>query len=126
MVWNTTQSAFYKAIDAYNNGERPGGIQDEIHGEECRDDNTAKMPSKEPPKEPDKNGEAPCCPQGCNEAPKQMNCPRCPACRNSSPAPLSKLFSDNDMLLIAGLILILSRQNADRKLILALAFVLLT
>ena len=126
MVWNTTQSAFYKAIDAYNNGERPGDTRDEIREKECRDDNGTKMPPKKPPKDPDNNAEAPFCPQGCNEAAKRAECPRCPACRNSSPASLSKLFSDNDMLLIAGLILILSRQNADRKLILALAFVLLT
>ena len=126
MVWNTTQSAFYKAIDAFNNGEKPGGIPDDIHEEKIRGDNCEKAPPTEHHEKPDNSGKNPCCSQECNETAAQKNCPRCPACRTGSQAPLSRLFSDNDMLLIAGLILILSRQNADRKLLLALAFVLLT
>ena len=114
MVWNTTQSALYKAIDAFNNGEITGTEQDRLRNSFEK----AEMPPKTPQKDPENNGDNMECPR--------LNCRHCPARQISSPAPLSKLFSDNDMLLIAGLILILSRQNADRKLILALAFVLLT
>ena len=40
-------------------------------------------------------------------------------------SPQQELFRDKDMLLIAALILLLMHENADSKLILALAFVLL-
>ena len=107
MVWNTTQSAFYEAIDAFNNGENTSSDQ----GKSCNSDEEAKAPQK-PPENSVKNGD--------------NFCQHCPACQRTYSTGLSRLFSDSDMLLIAGLILILSRQDADRKLILALAFVLLT
>lgn len=129
MVWNTTQSAFYKAIDAFNNGDHSGDFQDDVRNEKCCDDSKSEAPLK-PPKNPEKNGKD----LGrdrekkdaCSEALPPNHCQGCPVCQRRSSAPLSELFSDRDMLLIAGLILILSQQNADRKLILALAFVLLT
>ena len=115
MVWNTTQSALYQAIDAFNNGEKNG----ENQSESCNKNEGSELSQKAPLKSSEnsvnnEDNSAGCC------------CPKCPACQKNNPAGLSRLFSDSDMLLIAGLILILSRQNADRKLILALAFVLLT
>ena len=115
MVWNTTQSALYKAVDAFNSGEIPGA---DINPNRYRE------PNQEHNHEHNREPDIP--PDNRTQAPRQNCCPDCPARQNPPPAPLSRLFSDNDMLLIAGLILILSRQNADRKLILALAFVLLT
>ena len=115
MVWNTTQSAFYKAIEDFNNREKTG----EFHGENCnknRDDRHDECP---PPCSP-KNNEA----AGCDIP--QNRCPRCPANRGGLSGTLSGILSDNDMLLIAGLIFLLYHQNADKKLILALAFVLLS
>ena len=119
MVWNTTQSAFYKAIDAFNSGERIGEDQDDLCDRKCPCENSENSPPKDIPKSPENSGNN-------GENMSECRCRRCPACRAGSPSLLSRLFSDNDMLLIAGLILILSQQNADRKLILALAFVLLT
>ena len=124
MVWNTTQSAFYKAIDAFNNGEkigekRPDHSNDD-HNEKKDDHYIEKCPEKRcedrRPEEADRHRELPC----------TNRCPSCRVCQRRTASPLSELFSDSDMLLIAGLILILSQQNADKKLILALAFVLLS
>ncbi|MCM1164587.1 MAG: hypothetical protein NC299_08060 [Lachnospiraceae bacterium] len=93
MVWNSTQSALYKAIDKYN-GDAPAESKAENNAREC--------------------------PRAEREAP----CARCPKSR--APAdPVSRILSDRDMLLIAGLIFVLLRENADKKLILALAIVLL-
>ncbi len=124
MVWNTTQSAFYKAIDAFNNGEKIGEKQPD-HCNECHDEKKDDLRIDKCPEER--------CEDHCHEEdnrhcglPCTNRCPSCRVCQRRNAAPLSELFSDKDMLLIAGLILILSQQNADKKLILALAFVLLT
>lgn len=119
MVWNTTQSAFYKAIDDFNNRgeireEQPllcedgGNKRDkEFLCEECSESDREKRPHYDEKIRPER-----CL---CRD--------RCPKRQTS---PLDSIFSDKDKLLIAGLIMILSRQNADMKLIMALAFVLLT
>lgn len=124
MVWNTTQSAFYKAIDAFNNGEITTEKQREsdkdIHCDNCGDTSLEKCPCSE---DAERRREAEC---DRDRRTAQMSCPCCRSCQRQPASPLPELFSDKDMLLIAGLILILSKQNADRKLILALAFVLLT
>lgn len=124
MVWNTTQSAFYKAIDAFNNGE----VATEKRREYDKDipcDNSGDISSEKCSCSEDTEHcrEAECDRRGHTA---QMSCLCCRPCQRRPASPLSELFSDKDMLLIAGLILILSKQNADRKLILALAFVLLT
>lgn len=124
MVWNTTQSAFYKAIDAFNNGEKISEKQqdqyNDDHSEKKGDHSIEKCPEKR-------------CEDHCREdenrhreLPCASRCPNCRVCQRRTAAPLSELFSDRDMLLIAGLILILAQQNADKKLILALAFILLS
>lgn len=111
MVWNTTQSAFYKAIDDFNN--RDGRCEDRLPS----DSDTAceKCDGKTCEKSPQNSGKL---------------CPQSPQNRRYFPkrqtSPLADIFSDRDKLLIAGLILILSRQNADQKLIMALVFILLT
>lgn len=123
MVWNTTQSAFYKAIDAFNNGEitteKKRECDKDIRCDNCGDISSDKCPCSE---EAERRHEAEC-DRGGRTA--QISCPCCRPCQRRPSSPLSELFSDRDMLLIAGLILILSQQNADKKLILALAFVLL-
>ncbi len=123
MVWKTTQSAFYRAVDSFNNDEK----KCENRCTPCKEKRYEKNCGNSPEKRPE-NG---CENHRRNEEYRRPNvqCSRgCPHCRvyRKQPAPLARMFSDNDMLLIAGLILILMRQNADQKLILALAFVLLT
>lgn len=123
MVWKTTQSAFYRAVDSFNNNEKTCEKPD-IPRKEKRDEKSCcNSPKKRPEKECESHRR--------NEENRRSSgqCSRgCPHCRvyRRQPSPISGLLSDNDMLLIAGLILILMRQNADQKLILALAFVLLT
>lgn len=123
MVWKTTQSAFYRAVDSFNNGEQKVGDRDGL----CREKHDNKIDDHYPEDPPEKgrenhrrNGEK----HRSNDR-DSCGCPHCRVCRRQ-PEPLSRLLSDKDMLLIAGLILVLSKQNADQKLILALAFVLLT
>lgn len=120
MVWNTTQSAFYKAVDAFNNGEKSYGKQPH----ECKEKSSEKSGDCQTAERPEnKRGDH----RVETDAPQRvLPCGnRCP-CQRRNSAPLSDLFSDKDMLLIAGLILFLSQQNADKKLILALAFILLS
>ncbi len=123
MVCKTTQSAFYRAIDSFNNGEITDKNRDNLCKEKCDEKNRGHSPEKRSEKRCENHRR--------NEENRRPNgqCSRgCPHCRvyRRQPPPLSGLLSDTDMLLIAGLILILMRQNADQKLILALAFVLLT
>ncbi|MDE7229187.1 MAG: hypothetical protein K2N56_01790 [Oscillospiraceae bacterium] len=124
MVWNTTQSAFYKAIDAFNNGEKIS----EKQPDQCNDDHNEKRCDHSIEKCHEKRCEDHCPEEADRRCglPCTNRCPSCRVCQRRTASPLSELFSDSDMLLIAGLILILSQQNADKKLILALAFVLLT
>lgn len=152
MVWKTTQSAFYRAVDTFNNGEIECENRNVPHSGKCVEKNGCHSPEKLPGNkcENHRRNEDICRPDtkayGCSPEKRHENkcedrrrnedtcrpgdhrtcgCPHCRVCRRQ-PAPITRMFSDNDMLLIAGLILILMRQNADQKLILALAFVLLT
>lgn len=109
MVWNSTQSALYKAVDAHNTcvspHENSAEKNDEKHYEK-RGVSENKI--------------------GCDGMEKHF-CRGCSEMREKKlPSdPFSRLLSDKDMLLIAGLIFILMHENADKKLIIALAFVLL-
>ena len=128
MVWNTTQSALYKAIDAFNNGEEIT-IKQTAFDNKSNGCDPGKSDADRSPCSGARSGdeERRCDAQpGCAVNAPQMNCPCCRPCQNRPASPLSQLISDRDMLLIAGLILLLSQQNADRKLIMALAFVLLS
>lgn len=58
------------------------------------------------------------------EPAKESTCPPPQTERPQPRDPLSALLRDRDMMLIAALILILMHEKADKKLILALAFVL--
>lgn len=113
MVWNSTQSALYKAVNAHNGG-----------GDE-RQNTAPKKVRKNAQKTPDFS-------RGNNVKNHSENRSgnfmqnECRCCPNNAPNdPISRIMSDRDMLLIAGLIFILWRENADRKLIMALAIVLL-
>lgn len=113
MVWNSTQSALYKAVNAHNGD-----------GEE-RENTTPKKVRKNVQKSgvfSRKNSEKKHTENRSEKYPRN----ECRGCPNSLPNdPISLIMSDKDMLLIAGLIYILWRENADRKLIMALAIVLL-
>lgn len=140
MVWNSTQSALYKAVDDYNSSV--------ISGENCRENYTEKIPEKHLEKCTEKVPEK-CC-ENCSKndvnfeqkigenctkkfcEKSSENCTeKCPKftenfCKNCPKNDVfSSLFSDRDFLLVAGLILILMNEKADFKLILALAVVFL-
>lgn len=113
MVWNSTQSALYRAVNAHNEGDSERKFTDE------------KSMRKNAQKTPDFS-------RGNNvknhTENRSGNCSRseCRGCPYNAPNdPISRIMSDRDMMLIAGLIFILWRENADRKLIMALAIVLL-
>lgn len=142
MVWSTTQSALYNDLSRYyEDGGRPRKTVENFDPLKNGYDKTAgeELPEKCPES---RNNE---ChgnrgdkfPQGCDNNTKkhcsEKNPPVCPNCPRIRQAPndqisrlISEKFSDRDMLLIAGLIFLLMKQGADRKLILALAFVLLS
>lgn len=111
MVWNTAQSALYKTVDDFNSRENMSGKyaencaqkEPEIHGEKCGDKSSKKY----------------------SENISKKYCQNCPkSCPKND--PFSRIFSDRDLMLIAGLILILLNEKADQKLIFALLFVLLS
>lgn len=144
MVWSTTQSALYDDLRQYFEDEKkpekpeifePQKIcekESENECEKCPENNRKSScenePEKCPPKMPEHcenheekrepRREKPHCPD-------RPYCPACQSCQVRAQNPLSNLLADKDMLLIAGLILLLIKQGADQKLILALVFVLL-
>ncbi len=95
MVWNPTQSAFYKMSEE---SAEPKSCEKNANENNVRSQNS--------------RSDCQCCNCRYNKAPVYKN------------DPLSKMFSDSDMLLIVILIFILYRNGADKKLIMALAFVL--
>lgn len=131
MVWSTTQSALYSDLSRYYKGEKTAPDQDEIEPrkfehallEKCNEDkaespceNECDLPRESCRGDPPKSAPRPRC----------ENCPRRRPRQSAARDPLSQIFSDKDKVLIAGLILLLTKQGADQKLILALAFVLLS
>ena len=147
MVWNSTQSALYKAVDDYNSSV----ISGENHSRNCIENNLEKCTEKVPencskidvnfdPKIGEKSERISCektaenCSKNCANFKEKIDenctekcskftenfCKNCP--KNDT---FSRLFSDKDFLLVAGLILVLLNEKADMKLILALAIVLL-
>ena len=135
MVWNSTQSALYKAVDDYNSTVIPGEKYTENYAEKTPEihleNHAEKMPekcSKNDVNFEQKIGEnrakkiceksAENCSEKCPKFTENF-CKNCP--KNDA---FSRLFSDKDFLLVAGLILVLLNEKADMKLILALAIVL--
>lgn len=145
MVWSTTQSALYNDLSRYYEDEKRPRNRDKFEPEKIEQIIEEKRPEKSnenccenTDENPSKNREEICrkcddfqsdahCPH-CpgNHCPGNQGCPRLPCVQNQQCDPITRLMSDKDMLLIAGLILLLIKQGADRKLILALAFVLLS
>ena len=147
MVWNSTQSALYKAVDDYNSSV----ISGENHSRNCIENNLEKCTEKVSEncskidvnfdqkigekseriscKKTAENCSKNCanfkekidenCTEKCSKFTENL-CKNCP--KNDT---FSRLFSDKDFLLVAGLILVLLNEKADMKLILALAIVLL-
>ena len=113
MVWNSTQSALYRAVDAHNGGNSE------------RRSTAEKSVQKKAQKTPDfsRGNNIRSHNEKRSENYVRNECRGCP--NNPQNDPISRIMSDKDMMLIAGLIFILWRENADRKLIMALAIVLL-
>lgn len=117
MVWNSTQSALYKAVDDYNSSVNTG--------ENIADNYAGKTPRKCAGINPENCAKKPCenYTENCTDFGRkncENDCKNCP--KNDA---FSRLISDRDFLLVAGIILILLNEKADFKLILALAIVLL-
>lgn len=115
MVWNTTQSSLYKAVSDYN--DRITRQESHEHREsptDCHSDENCASQKSEP--------------RQTSRCRKCENCPRYHTPPKGN-APLSgnpgNLNIDNDFLLLAGVIFILYKNGADKKLILALAIALL-
>lgn len=152
MVWSTAQSALYKAVDRFNtsclgnenscNNTPPKNIENcpknspNFAGNSCEksSENCSKNSSNftgnfgENSSENCKKGEKSFNFAKKNDCKRLQNDPKFTAkdCKNgifanSPPQP----FADKDFILLAGLIFILMNENADKKLILALVFVLL-
>ena len=147
MVWNSTQSALYKAVDDYNSsvisGENYSRNCIENNLEKCTEkvsENCSKIDVNFDQKISEKSERISCkktaencskncanfkektaenCTEKCSKFSENF-CKNCP--KNDT---FSRLFSDKDFLLVAGLILVLLNEKADMKLILALAIVLL-
>ena len=125
MVWNSTQSALYKAVDDFNSNAN--------QRENICEKYTEKMPQKFSENNPEKCAQK--SRENCTEKCTDFEGKKCEknarnfcenACKNCPKNDaFSGLFSDRDFLLVAGLILILMNEKADFKLILALAIVLL-
>ncbi len=113
MVWNSTQSALYRAVNDHNDGIFERDIQSKKNVRKNVQKSSDIMREKNEKKRPE-NHERKCTQNVCR------NCPK-----NAPSDPVSRIMSDRDMLLIAGLIFILWRENADRKLIMALAMIFL-
>lgn len=127
MVWQTSQSPLYKAVESFNNSNR-------------QIEPACDIPKAEPcaPKLERKNSEPceratsePCEPKcerpvsepcGCKPKSAPQEYPHKPAQNGNF---LQAMFGDKDMLLIAALIIILMHEKADMKIIIALGFILL-
>ncbi len=96
MVWNSSSSTLYKAVERHNNAEN---ISEEAH------DHIQETKFFSPPPHKIEHKE--------HRHDIKPN------------DPISGIFQDRDALLITVLIIILWHEKADIKLILALAFVLL-
>ncbi len=114
MVWNTTQSSLYRAVSDYNKS---------LDNDCCQNTQCSKESCKQE-----------CCNKCCdNYADKRCennthvnNCRNDCACKCNKPHnSQNNLSLDTDFLLLAGLIYILYKEGADKKLIIALAVALL-
>ena len=109
MVWYNGGSALEKAVERHNSGG-------DIHERECgcasQDVNDRPCPASEAE-------ECNCSEPRCYAAPKCCG-------RHNEPQGglLTSLTKDRDFLLLAAVMMILMHEKADKKLILALAFVL--
>ena len=113
MVCNSTQSALYKVINDHNSFFPDADTDRKKRSEKYAEKNYRKSVENNRENSAFYKAEKHC-----------EKCPKKPSARMRTD-PISRVLSDKDMLLIAGLIFILARENADKKLILALAIVLL-
>lgn len=120
MVCNTTQSALYKVVSDYNNelDKRQNYAQKTTENMPSKTNkNHIKNSSENNNKNYRKN----------YRQVRNNNCHKNYRIINThNNFNISNLFSDSDFVLICTLIFILSKNNADKKIILALVFVLIS
>lgn len=117
MVWNSSQSSLYRAVEAHNSllthreepAPPPSDGGEHIPSERCR----AAPPQKE---EHNRQESAPC-----REIPPQP--PR--TAPNGAGGIIERLLADSDTLLLAAVLFVLIHEKADKNLILAVAMILL-
>lgn len=122
MVWNSTQSALYKAIDTHNSVFSEPKNSAEKNA--CKNVEKKPVSSRENDAEKRSENTAGKCCKKCSENSDLRGFVNC---RNNTAVPsdpIARILSDGDMLLIAGLMFVLWRENADKRLIIALAIVL--
>lgn len=113
MVWNTTQSSLYRAVSNYN---------DEIDRQECRVRQEAPTECHPDENSASHNSE----PHQAPHCRKCANCPRHHTYPKGNASIPGNFNIDSDFLLLAGLIFVLYKNGADKKLILALVIALLS
>lgn len=127
MVCNTTQSALYKVVCEYNS--ELDRKEKNLGGQEKK--TSEKIPSKTEKKHIGNSSEKNNWNYRKNYRQAQHKNYRVNYCgkntqNNSFADPVSRLLSDSDLMLICTLIFILSKNGADKKIILALIFVLIS
>ena len=119
MVWQTSQSPLYKAVESFNNSNRQTEpVCDIPKAEPC----APKLERKNPEVCEPKCGRPVTEPCGCKPKSALQEFPHRPPHNGNF---LQAMFGDKDMLLIAALIIILMHEKADMKIIIALGFILL-
>ena len=120
MVWSSSDSPLYRAVEQHNRSasqeSRPQDMDTPPQTERRSSPPTGTLPPRAEHRSECSDG-APC-----------SHTESC-ACRRPSPQPegiLGALTQDPDLLLIGVLIFLLIKEKADKQLIAALAFILLT
>lgn len=108
MVYDNSQSSLYRAVRRYNGERTENPARETPSDKNCSDDN--RHCGQREHREPREHKE------------HFEHKERCDSPKRGFP---DNIFSDRDMMLIAGLIFVLLSEKADNKLILALALVLL-
>lgn len=111
MVYDNSQSSLYRAVRRYNGERTENPACDMPSDKNCADDN--RHCGQREHREPREHRE---------HFERKERKEHCDSPKRGFP---DNIFSDRDMMLIAGLIFVLLSEKADNKLILALALVLL-
>lgn len=124
MVWNNAASPLYKAVIKHNGSE--SDFSKQCAEPPPREPTRCESPSHEPARSELPLREPPPHESTCSELPRGQSEKPCGFKTNSPKRPvLSALTQNPDFMLIAALIYILIRENADKSLILALVMILI-